>query len=64
MFVIVGCAGLSWSLSLIKQPFLSSVWLNVDVKTDTRKTFFLEDIGLLFDELEKAHTLLIDKIFI
>ena len=35
---IVRCAGLSWSLSLIEQPYLSGVWLNVNVKTDTRKT--------------------------
>ena len=38
MFVIVRCAGLSWSLSLIEQPYSSGVWLNVDVKTDTTKT--------------------------
>ena len=31
-------AGLSWSLVLVRQLYLSGAWLGVDLRTDTKKS--------------------------
>jgi hypothetical protein len=36
-------ASLSWSFFLIGQPYLSDVWLDVDVRMDTKRHMFQRD---------------------